>query len=285
MVAQSYASQLAIGGQAFEFVEASLGKSSTLVKSNGQRGSRTRDKNRAKIVNERCSGNLILEPSVSEIDILLPWFMGGTTETGVTPFAEALSKKTVILDKVTKVYTYAETVVGRTAIAGTPGQALRWTLDTEAQSESEGNAGSFSATAIDTDASFFTMNECALTINSVTVTPKSFNLIIDNMLDAERFLNSLTRDEIPAQDRMVSLEVLMPFDTVHEALYDLTVAGVSGSLAITDGSTTYTFAFENMKAAETPVQVPNRSEIDLSMTFEIFGDLDNDTFEFDVTKS
>jgi hypothetical protein len=289
MVAQGYASQLAIGGQAFEFVSSSLAKTSEMVLSEGIRGVRYRDKNRAKIQRERVTGSIVLEPSISEMDELFPWCMGGTTAAGVTPFADALVQKTVIVDKVTKVMTYDEVVPARWVIEGSEGGAIRWTIDAEGKAEAEGNSGSFSATAIDFDDSFYVFSEIALTINSITCTPKSFRLTVDNALDTERFLNSLTRDDIPTQDRTVNLECRFPYDTVHEPLYDLASTGVAGSLVLDDGSVSYTFDFVNMKAAESPIEVPGRSEIELVVNFQIFGDTeaaaDADKPEFKVTKA
>ena len=111
-------------------------------------------------------------------------------------------QKEVIVDKVTKVMTYDEVVPARWTIEGSEGGAIRWTIEAEGKGEAEGNAGSFSATAIDFDDTFYVFSEISLTINSITCTPKSFRLSVDNALDTERFLNSLTRDDIPALERL-----------------------------------------------------------------------------------
>lgn len=289
MVAQSYASQVGIGAAdpvtvPLEFVSTSLSGTNELVKSSGIRGTRYRDKHRAKHTRERVSGNLILEPSITEIDALLLWVMGAEA-AGVNSFTDALVKRFVTVDKVTKVFTYDECVPSRWQITGSAGQPTRWTIDIEGQSATEANSGTFPSLSIDTDSTFYMHDEITFTFNSITCTPASFTLSVDNVLDTERFFNSLTRNEIPAQDRLVTLSLELPYDTVHEPLFDLAAAGIAGSMALSDGSTSYTIAFENLKCPDPPVEVPNRSEIMLNLEFEAFGSTADSDAEFTITKA
>ena len=285
--AQSYAAQLGISASGpvsdrFEVVSASLQKTSQLVQSEGARGSRSRYKFRVRKQLERCSGNLVMEPSVTEIDKILPWFTGGTTTLGVTDVGNTLATRVVSIDRVTKVSTYAGCVVSRCTIEGNRGAAVRWTLDVEGTTETEGAAGSFPSLSLDTD-NFFVFSDCSFSLGGTTRKPESFRLVVDNVLDTERFLNSLTREEIPSKDRRVTLEATFPYNSDHSDLYDVAIAGIAGSLVITDGSTTYTIAMANIKTGAQPREIPVRDEIKLVCNFQAFADAS--ASEFKVTKS
>jgi hypothetical protein len=272
----------------YEFESCTLAKSSTLVKSSGIRGSYARNMNRARKQLERVSGQLVLQPSVAEIDLLLPWIMRGTTNTNVTSFTDTVlaanTDRFVVVDKVSKVMTYDMVKVSRATIEATRGEPIKWTLDLEGKSETVANAGTFPSLECDYQ-NFFVMSDMALTINSVVCEPESVRLIIDHVLETERFLNSLTRANIPSKDRLITLEVTLPYDTVHLGLYDLAVGGAAGTLEFDDGTTSYTFALTNAKTAAQPIEVPQRDEIKLITTFELFADEENDDFEFNVTKA
>lgn len=291
----SYDGQLGIGAADpvntfFEFVSCSLSKTSELANTSGQRGKRGRDFVRSRTHKYKASGQIVLEPCVAELDSLLPWLLGGTTTIGgVTALTDALVKRFITVDKVTKVMTYAECVVSRFVLEASEGNPLRLTIDVEGQSETEGNAASFPSLT-PSYANFFIFSDCAFSINSIACTPKSFRLTVDNALDTERFLNSLTRDEIPATDRTVNLELALPYDTVHEPLYDIAAydaAGIAGNLTLSDLAVAaeYEFAFTKMKAAEPPIEVGERSELMLNLNFQVFGDHANSSEEFTVTKS
>lgn len=257
--------------QAFQFARSGVSKSSELIVPDGIRGLRSRDHDRAKIINERVSGNLTLYPSVTETDALLLWLLGATS-TGTSTFTEDLKERYIQVDKVTKVYTYDECVPARWQISGQAGQPLEWSIEVEGKSEAEGNAGTFPSLSYDEDTSFFTFNEVTLTLNGITCTPFRFTLSVDNSVSSDRFLNAINRSEIPANDRIVNLTVELPFDSVHEPLYDTAAAGYAGTLAWSDGSTTYTWTLTNCKAAESPIEVPGRSEIVMPLNLQIFGD-------------
>ena len=290
----SYAGQVGIGASNpvntfMEFVSCSLSKTSELAVTSGQRGKRGRDFNRARTHKYKATGQLVLEPCVAELDALLPWLLGGATTSSVTAFTDALAKRFVTVDKVTKVMTYAECVISQWVFEGSEGNPLRLSLDIEGQSETEGNAASFPSLTPSFE-NFFIFSDLTFAVNSITCTPKSFRLTVNNNLDTERFLNSLTRDEIPSLDRTVNLEIALPYDTVHEPLYDLgpyDAQGVAGSLVLTDATEgfSYTLALTSLKAPEPPIEVGERSELMLNLNYQVFGDHENDDEEFTVTKA
>lgn len=266
-----------------EFVSTTLKRRDTHVYSRGIRGTRSRSKSRARIARTEVSGQIVLEPSASEIDFLLPYILGGTTAAGVTDVADALPEFVIGIDKVSKVYTYAGCRVARAVFAGQSGQALQLTLDIEAETETQANAGTFPAITLPTD-NFFVMSDVTLTLLSVARKFASFTLTIDNMVDADRYLNSLTRTEIAAQDRSVRLEVSAPFTSDNTDLYGAAIAGAAGSLVVSDGSVTYTMNFGNAKIPAEGQDVSGKSEIMLPLTVDLFHD-DASASELKITKT
>lgn len=253
----------------FEFVSENLRMVQTHVRSEGIRGTRSRKSHRVRIAREQITGSVVMNPSVTEIDWLLPYMLGGSTSLGVTDVADTLGEFVGAIDRVTKVFTYTGLRVARWSISGSSGQALVLTLDLEGETETVGNAGTFPALTLDTD-NFFVFSDITLTLASSARKVQSFTLTMDNALDAERFNNSITRAEIAAMDRSVTLECSVPYTSDNSDLYDQAVAGAAGSLAISDGSTTYTIAFGNVKApAESPT-VPGRSEILLPLRLDCY---------------
>lgn len=275
--AQGYAAALAMddalpfdgSSVAFEFLSSTLKKSATQVNTNGIRGERSRLEHRTRIVQEAVSGSLTMNPSVTELDILWPRILGGTTSAGVTDVADTLPEFQVMIDKVSKVHTYAGCRVSRATISGSAGQPIQLVLDIEAETESEGNAGTFPSITIDTDG-MFVFSDVTLTIDSTAREVQSFSLVIDNLVDTGRYINSTTRSEIAAQDRQVTLDCVFPYTATNADLYDIAIAGVDGALAISDGSTTYTFDFGDMKAAAQGPDVGGKSEILLPVTFDCY---------------
>lgn len=266
----------------FEFINETLRKTAQHVYSDGIRGTRSRYKCRAAVVREQIGGAINMNPTVTEIDWLLPKMLYGSTVTGVTDVAETPTKFQVMIDRVNKVFTYTDCVVSRWTLSGGVGQALSLTLEIEGKAETVGAAGSFPSLAIACE-NMFVFSDVQLILNSVAREMSSFALTMDNRIDGERFMNSLTRTELPALDRIVTLECRVPYTNDNTDLYDLAIGGIPGSLVVSDGTTTYTFAFANLKApAESPV-VDGRTEVGLTLRFQAFRD--DAASECKVTKS
>lgn len=261
------ASSLGIGSTHMEFLSCGLKGTNTHAYSSGIRGERSRHKSRARIVATDVRGPIVLQPSATEIDFLLPYILGGTTAAGVTDVADTLPEFIVGVDKVSEVFTYSGCRVGRCVIQGNAGQPLTWTLDISAESESAGAAGSFPAITLNTD-NFFVFSDLTLTLESSARKFRSFTLTIDNLLDDERRNNALSPTEISAQDRAVQLTVDAPYTSDNTDLHGAAIAGAAGSLVFTDGTDTYTVDFGNCKIPEDGPTVDGKSEIQLPLTVD-----------------
>ncbi len=277
------ATAITASSTAVEFISTTLKRRDTHIYSRGIRGTRSRSKSRARIARTEVSGQIVMEPSPSEIDFLLPYILGGTTSMGSTDVADALPEFVIGIDKITKVYTYAGCRVARAVFSAQSGQAIQLTLDIEAETETEGAAGSFPSITLPTD-NFFVMSDATLTLLATARKFGSFSLTIDNMLDTDRYLNSTTRTEIAPQDRQVRLELNAPFTSDNADLYAAAIAGAAGTLAISDGTTTYTMSFGNTKIPAEGADVGGKSELMLPLAVDLFND-DAGNSELKIVKS
>lgn len=290
MVSQGYAAKLAFdavlpfdtSSEPFEFISESLAMSQTHANSQGIRGTRSRLADRTRIVSEAISGNILMRPTIAEIDLLLPRIFGAATVANVTNLSDAMIEFQVMIDRVAKVYTYAGCRISRAVIQGTSGGPIEFSLDIEGETESIGNAGTFPSLTIDTG-NMYVFSDLTLTLNAVATEVASFSLTIDNMLDTGRFMNSVTRTEIPAQDRQVTLAVQVPYTTTNVGLHDIAIAGIDGSLVMNNGTSTYTWDFGNLKSPANSPVVGAKNEIMLGLAFDVYkSGSDN---EVKVTKS
>jgi len=213
---------------------------------------------------------------------LIEKILGGTTAVGVTDVADTLPEFYVNLDKVTKVCEYSGIKVARCEIVGTSGQPLEWRLALVGQDETVGAAGSFPSLTLPTD-NIFVMSDCTLTLGGSSRYIDDFTLTIDNLLIDDKFRNSLTLPEIGTRDRMVQLTCTPGYTSNNADLYDAAIAGAAASLAISDGSDTYTFAAANAKIPASGVDIPADGELMLPLTVDWFADDTNS--ECKCTKS
>lgn len=253
-----------VSSEPFEFVSSTLKMRQSHVRSEGVRGTRQRRKERIRIGQEAVSGNIIMNPSVTELDLLWSRILGGTTAGGITDIAETLPEFWVCRDDVSKVHTFNSCRVARATFSGTQGQPIQLTLDIEGEDETIGNAGTFPALTLDTD-NFFIFSDLTLTLQSTARKFRQFTLTIDNMLDVNRYNNSTTRTEIATQDLEVTLSVDAPYTVDNIDLEDQAVAGAAGILVLTDAVTTYTFNFANVKSESEGPDGSGRSEIFLPL--------------------
>lgn len=266
----------------YEFVNCSLAARDEFAYSKGIRGTRSRHSSRARVARTRVAGQIQTEPSATEIDGFLPWILGGTTSAGVTALAESIPTRYVVVDKISKVATYTGCVVGRASFVFNSGQAVQLNLDVEGQSESLGAAGSFTFAALPTD-NFFVTSDVVFKYAGTSYTFASMTLEVDNVLDAERFLNSTTRSKISAMDRAVTIQLSVPYTSTNVALLADGIDGDGGQVVISDGTTTYTIDIDNVKIPAVGAELSGKSEIVLPLTINCFDSGTNN--EFKITKT
>lgn len=215
-------------------------------------------------------GGLVVQPSDDEWDELLQWITGGTRSgagTGgspyVYPLAETVVERYVAQEKIAKVPVWASCKVNRATIRSSAGSpVLTCEMDIQGKTETLGNSGTFPAISASlTSDQPFLHQQLVCTLNSVVVLVDDVVLTIDNMLGLDRFFNSQTRTDLPEHGRLITLSMANPFNATDVALYNIAVAGITGSLVYTNGSHVLTFSFANLKAPPEALEGAQRGEV------------------------
>jgi hypothetical protein len=237
---------------AYVFVSESLHKTGKIVERAGLRGTRSRVSDDTRIGPYTVSGNLVLEPSPVDLGFWLQQILGGTPSGGSYAFAETLPSFTLGVARGPKNFRYAGCKVSRATFSGSHGSLLRVALELVGQSETL-ETTAWPAIAADVTAPYI-FSDLTLSINSIAREVHDFELVVDNGLIADRFMNSTTIVNAPEGDRMVMLKTTHAWATANVDLYDPGLAGYTGAtLSFASGGHTSTFTFGCLQApAESP---------------------------------
>lgn len=272
--AQGYDAQLAINGQAMEFLRIRDLTVRELV-DNGDlaiRGILDHAKERVTLGRLHIGFEVTMNPSPAELDVLLP--LMGFTESPTDTFTigDSLTSHTCIIDRVTKVHTYTGCRIGKSVFFGQRGsQPIGLTMQILGTGFSEGAAGSFSATALDTDI-VYAFHEGTLTARSSSRNFDRFSLSINPGLEVQ-WNNSATPTEICPTNRVIMLSVSTPYTSSESDLFTTPLsasAGAAGTLAWSRAGQSTSFAFANLKEIARPPSIPGKRQIRLPVQFKCF---------------
>jgi hypothetical protein len=279
---QSAHAKLAINGTQMEFLEFDGGQTIELVDSSDQANRGFFDHAMERVTQglKIIRFKITMQPSPSELDILIPLmgFAQSPTDTFTpTDNFDALDFS-VIADRVAKVHTYAGCIVDKAIFKGAKGRTpITLELHIVGKTETEGNAGTFSASALDTDHNY-AFTEGVLTLEGSARPFSQFALGIENNVFAS-FNNSQTAECIHPTDRNVWLACSSPYNTTHADLYTKAahsgaiatdVDGAAGSLVFTRSTKSTTFTFANLKSIAKSPNIPSRSEIRLDQFYKAY---------------
>jgi hypothetical protein len=180
------------------------------------------------------------------------------------------------LDKVAAIYQYNKLRINSLEISGQESQYLNWNVACVGELE-EVFGSTYPATPVPECGTAFVLADCALNYASTAYKIQSFSLSIDNALDPNQYENSLTPTRFESQDLIVQLSVQTAFRSDTLALYDAALAGGEASLVISDGTTSYSFNFGNLKWMSGGPTVPGRGRINQALTFEAMRKLNTTT--------
>jgi hypothetical protein len=233
------------GSFRLEFLSESLRLYRTVTGGEGIRGSRSRNIARAREVARDVRGSLVLNPTPGELDILLPWILGTAESSDVFALGESPPVKDMLIDRVAKRFVYSDLVVAKATFRCQQGGLLELTLDLEGKDEST-SASSFPGTvpAIDATGVPYHFGEAtfALGADASAAEIRSIELVIDNMVDANRRMNAKTRASIPALDRLITYTVEVPYTADEIDLHDSSDAGATNTLTFTNGNRSILFS-------------------------------------------
>ena len=257
---------------ALEFLSESLRANKTILDTAGIRGTRSHVSERTRGGTYTVSGSITCNPAPDELNGLLQHIMGGTPQVGTPagkttfPLGETLPAALFFtVDRIAKVFTYNLCKIVRATFRASEGGLLELSLDIEGGAETIGNAGTFPALTHTTQAPFV-FHDAVITLSGSTRAIKDFELVIENVADTTRFMNSQTRAEIPIIDRMVTLRCTTAYEAGTSALYDQAVAGAAADLTLTNGTMSLQFSIPGVLQvpAQTPI-VSSKGEILLQL--------------------
>lgn len=258
----------------YEFTSENLAGRQTILPNEGIRGTRSEHSIRTRFGERSVAGQITMFPSPNDLNLLLPRILGATESTDVFALAETLPAFGVMIDRVAKVWSFADCYINKATFSGSPGQKIQLVLDIIGTDYSIGNAGSFPALTLAVAAADqpYTMSDGVFTLAGSARVTKSFELIIDNMLEQRRS-NSLTPTSISPQARKISLKTVHPYTSGETDLVEQALAGATGTIVLTPigggmsgVSTTFTFATLQCPT-DSPV-VPGKQAIDLTLNME-----------------
>ncbi|HEV8000911.1 MAG TPA: phage tail tube protein [Planctomycetaceae bacterium] len=237
-----FASQMALSATSsfsssslwLEFISESITAQRAFTDSSGIRGTRSYSQERVRTMPYKVGGTVNLLCDISSMDALLAYILGTGPTSSVYALTETLPSFYLMIDRVAKVFTYGPCYVSKATFTGSPSDPmLKCALTIEAETETVANAGTFpSGMAVDTKRPFI-YADAAFTLNgSNTYSAFSWELTIDNNLLADRFVNELTRSQIPATDRHVTVKMTTAFTSTEMALYNIAAESFGAATAV-----------------------------------------------------
>ncbi|MEX0675966.1 MAG: phage tail tube protein [Pirellulales bacterium] len=257
--------------QGFVFTSESIVKRGVIVERAGLRGTRSHRADDTRVGPYAVGGRLVLEPTPEDLAIWLPRILGADPNGTTYDLDETLPSFSLSIDRVAKVFIYAGCKVNRATFRGAQGGLLRLTLDIVAQSETVAAAGTFPSLSPSVSQPYI-FSDLALTLASTAREVKEFELVIDNGVMTDRFMNSLVIVNAPEGDRTITLQTMHAWASENTNLYAQALAGAAGTLQLTNAlggtpPTGYrtTFSFATLQVPDRSPNVPGRDEFFLNL--------------------
>ena len=255
--------------QALEFVSESLKKTGVILDTNGIRGTRSHCSERTRAGVYTVGGQITINPSPADLDILLPYIMGADEATDTFALGESLDSHqfAILVDRGEKRFVYDYCKVNSATIRGSGGGLIELVLDIVGKTE-EASATAFPSIVpgVAANDAPYTMSDAdALTLAGTGSREMTdFEITIDNALES-RVANSETVTSIDCTDRNVGFNVTVPYDSSNSDLYGQALAGAAGSLVIENGNMSTTFTFATLQVPDDSPTVGGKSELPLNL--------------------
>lgn len=270
-MAASYAAftQFELNDVRYDFHPSSMmGRRDEYTDANGLRGTLARSIERNLPGIYRVNGQVRFFPTPTELTTLLPIVYGTAVSVITYALAESATGYTAVVDRGAKVHTYAAVKAARSRFhAGGHNQALGFDVDFVGTTESEGASGSFASTSLDVATKPWMFHQMTATIDSVTVTPRSYEMVVDNGFDTERFFNSQTLSTgANWTDRNVSVNFTIPYGD-QSAIYTSSAlnTGVQVVVTFTNGVYILTQTFVKVAFKRHAPEINDRGEVFLTL--------------------
>jgi len=247
----------------------------------GIRGSRARHSEIQRAGTTEVGGNLTVAASPTLLENFLPYILGTAKSAGGGvsgdngasdrfSISDTLLPFGLLIDKVGAIYEFQDCHVGKATFSGTRDQPITLSMDIvgkghEVESSWDSNIAAIAVTATNNPYLFHDVSVMSLD-GDAGVKPDSFTLTIDNALDV-RFRNSQTANDITPQDLIVTLSVLVPFNSSNYTAL-LNGTETAGKIVITDGTYPCTIPMAHLTQTKTTPVIAGKTEIGIQLEYE-----------------
>jgi hypothetical protein len=233
-------SKVSINGTAMEYKGETLKKVGTIAERDGIRGTRSPNVLDTRTNIYTVSGGITIEPSAADLNALMVLALGANGAVG-----ETLTSFSVVVDRDYNVVTYENCKVNSATLRGSQGGVVELALDLVGKTAN--TTGSVSAPTV---AIPFIMADLTLTLGNTAYETMEFELVVNNNLATDRFMNSLTLTDIPVGERLTTLRTVHAYNANSNALWEPALAGPSSpnTLVLNNGTNTVTFTFGALQA-------------------------------------
>lgn len=255
----------------FSFLENSIKGEREFGRDEGHRGTRQRSSCRARVLSDLSNGSFSCKASVTEVDWLFKRVLGSGSGTGGAPWilAEAPAAVYALIDKVAAKYLYPLRL-NKLEISGAEAQYLNWMVDVVGGAESVWASAWPGTPSAPECGTAFILADATINYSGTAYPVQSFRLSIDNAFDGQQYENSITPTRFEAQDAIIQLDIQCAFRSDTIALYRAAIAGAVGTLVFTDGTTTYTITFANIKIPNGAPTIPTTGRINMPLQLQAF---------------
>jgi len=249
--------------EAYEFLTESLRKQLTIVDTAGLRGTRSHPAERTRDGTYAIGGGLQFHATPAMLDLLLPRILGANEATDVFALAETLPEFDVLIDRVAKRFVYAGCQVNRATFRAAAGGPLELDLDVIGKTETV-SATAFPSITAPVDPPYV-WQDCVCTVNGSARVVTQWEMTVDNALNA-RFSNSQTATDIHSTDRIVTVNLTVPYTSSEVDLYGINTGGAAAAtFAFTNGNYSTTFSIAKLQIPDQSPVVDGRGEILLQL--------------------
>lgn len=231
----------------YEFISESVTRSQELLKTNGLTGTIQRHANRSRQGLERVGGDIVMNVCPYDLDLILPRILGAAESVDVFDLAETIPTFVMMIDRGADAALYEGCYISKAVFRGSSGQMITMTLSILAKTETTGQT--FPSLTLDVTAASapFVMSDGVLTLQSSARQFNSFELTIDNQLEAD-FRNSTTATDIDRSNHiLVTLAAEVPWISANTDLYEEALAGATGDITFTNGAVSTKFEFGTLQ--------------------------------------
>lgn len=238
----------------------------------GRRGSRQEFACGARLLREVVSGGFELQPTATQLDWFLQRGLGDAIATfPASPLSpgETLPQIYAFVDKGPTNFRYDKCVIARMGLSVRENDYLKLRVDLIGSAEASGVSWPASPPAI-ACASEYVCSDAVFNLAATAYPFKSMDLSIDNNIADGQHENAILRTIFESEGLTIGLNGQFGYRSDTTGLYRRAVAGDAGSLVFSDGTTTYTFAFPNLKIPTKGPTVPGRGEITQNPTMRAY---------------